>query len=150
MILSPLQARSEMAAMLARGWALQSWPSWGIALAPALEWDGREGPSPRDTTKPYAFFVARHAAAAQESLAGNGARMWSRVGTLAVQCFGSLASGQGLEDATNMATIAQRIYQGQQSDSCIWFRNAALKEVGPSGGWYQVNMTATFEYYETR
>lgn len=151
MIDSPLNARNEMAAMLASGWALADWAGMGIGAAPFIAWEGRDNPHPPNNSKPYAAFFVRHAAGFQDSLAGaTGKRKWARVGTLVVQCFGSLSGSRGLEDATNMATIAQRIYQGKQSENCIWFRDVTVKEVGPSGGWYQMNLTAAFEYDELR
>lgn len=151
MIDGALQARDEMSAMLAAGWLVADWASLGLASAPAIQWEGRERPVPPDGSLPYAAFFIRHASGLQESLSDHiGQQKWARIGTLMVQCYGSLMAGRGLEDATQIAVAAQRVYQGKSSANYIWFRNATIKEIGPSGGWYQVNMTVAFEYDEVR
>lgn len=151
MIDNALDARYEMAEMLAGGWASADWAGLGLGAAPKIYWEGRESQSPPSADEHHARFFIRHAGGQQGSLSDHiGRQKWDRFGTLMVQCFGTLSGGNGLEAATLMATIAQRAYQGKTSQGCIWFRKVSIEEVGPSGGWYQVNVTATFEYDEVR
>lgn len=150
MIDSISQARDEMFQMLLDAWNADA---WGTVQGgkPRILWQGRDEGDPPPLEAPYARVKALHALGRQETLADqDGVRLWQRVGVLFVQCFGTLPGGRALEDAEYMAQVAQRAYQGKQSESCIWFRNATITEVGPTDGWYQVNMTVQFDYSEGR
>lgn len=147
MIADQLQAREEINEMLAAAWGAFNWG----AAAPAIHWEGREKPSPPPPDQPYVAIFIKHLQGLQASLTDDLSRKrWRREGLITVQCFGSLASGRGLEDAVQMGIIAGRAYEGKQSANCIWFRDVVSKEIGPTGGWYQVNVTVQFEYDEVR
>lgn len=151
MISSISDARDEMFKMLSDAWLAADWSGVQGAVAPLIKWQGREYESPPPLQVPYARIKLVHAKGTQESLSDeNGVRSWGRIGLIFVQCFGATPGGRALEDAEYMGQVAQRAYQGKQSESCIWFRNATVTEIGATDGWYQVNMVTQFDYTERR
>lgn len=144
-------ARNEMSQMLNDSWNLADWTGINAGTKPQILWQGREKAGDNPPSGCYARFKVVHNLGTQGSLSGDqGTKLWDRYGLIFVQCFGALPSGRALEDAEYMAQVAQRAYQGKESPGCIWFRSATVAEIGPTDGWYQINMTAQFEYIEGR
>lgn len=82
------------------------------------------------------------------TLGGVGGRRFTRAGILIVQVMTPTGDGFTLGDA--LATVARNAYEGVSTPNGVWFRKVTTKEVGVSGGYYQVNVTGTFEYTETK
>lgn len=151
MIQDSIQARREMFTMLGTAFLAASWVPYDIGAAPLIRYEGRDSPEAPDTEEPYTAIFTRPAVTPQASLANHGGvRRWETVGTLWIQCFGPLSSGKGLEIAEYQSIIAARAYQGKSSENSIWFRNVRKQYIGPSGGWYQINVLADYEYDELR
>lgn len=94
----------------------------------------------------------RHGSAGQGSLAGeNGVRRWDRAGIISVQCFAPLvAASGGVYRATQLACVVRDALQGKKTESCVWFRNARVNEIGEDKDWFNVNATIEFNYDELR
>ena len=91
-----------------------------------------------------------HATGNQASLAGvDGVRRWNRTGFISVQCFAPLARGS-VQKATQLACVVRDALQGKQTESCVWFRNPQINEVGEDRDWFNVNATIDFDYDELR
>lgn len=82
------------------------------------------------------------------TLGGVGHRRFTRAGVFIVQVMTPTGDGFTLGDA--LATVARNAYEGVSTPNGVWFRKVTTKEVGVSGGYYQVNVTGTFEYTETK
>jgi hypothetical protein len=101
-------------------------------------------PDPQDAA-PWCRVNILHADAGQQTLANHaGRRRWGRTGTLTAQCFTRIARGvdYGPAQAVRFAL------EGASTQNCVWFRNVRLVEVGEDGAWFNVNVTAIFEYSE--
>lgn len=68
---------------------------------------------------------------------------WRHPGVLIVQVFTPV--GQGDKEALIIADAVVSVFQGV-TVSGIRFRATSINAVGPSDGWYQVNVTTDFEY----
>lgn len=91
-----------------------------------------------------------HATGSQASLAGvDGVRRWNRTGFISVQCFAPLARGS-VQKATQLACVVRDALQGKQTESCVWFRNPRINEIGEDRDWFNVNATIDFDYDELR
>lgn len=91
----------------------------------------------------------RHRASVQDSLGEPGLRKFERIGAVFVQCFVPL--DKGLSAADNLATAARNVFEGRTfNPEAIHFFDAATRELGPDGAWYQVNVEASFIYHETK
>lgn len=91
-----------------------------------------------------------HATGNQASLAGeNGVRRWNRTGFISAQCFAPLARGS-VQKATELACVVRDALQGKQTESCVWFRNPRINEIGEDRDWFNVNATIDFDYDELR
>lgn len=151
MIQDAIQARREIFQVLADAWVIDLWAQYDIGVPPPIRFEGRDYPQAPDPDLPYTAIFLRPAIGKQSALAnGNGKKKWEEAGTLWIQCFGPLSTGGGLEIAEYQSIIAARAYQGESSDNGIWFRNVRKQYIGPSGGWYQINVLADYEYDELR
>lgn len=77
---------------------------------------------------------------------GSGTRVYERQGIVFVQIFET--RGKGLRSSDDLATIAQKAFQGKETPSGIWFRHVRAIEIGEAGDWYQTNVLAEFVYQE--
>lgn len=149
MIADQLQARDEMMKLFNDGWNAADWSRIG-GTKPEVRFQGREKNTAPAVDKPYARVQIQHASGDQAAFVGEGKRMVCKTGIVTVQSFGHLSSGEGLEIATAMAIIAERCFSGKTSPNGVWFRRIRSNEIGPTGGWYQVNTIIDFEYNELR
>lgn len=95
--------------------------------------------------------AVRHNASNQETLGGIGNRKYERIGSVFVQCFTPL--DKGLAAADNLAAAARAIFEGKTlapAGEAIHFFDVVVREIGPDGAWYQVNVEAFFTYHETK
>lgn len=92
----------------------------------------------------------QHVTGRQSSLAGeDGVRRWQRTGFISAQCFAPLARGS-VQKATQLACVVRDALQGKQTESCIWFRNPRISEIGEDRDWFNVNAIIDFDYDELR
>jgi hypothetical protein len=67
-----------------------------------------------------------------------------------VQVFVPNSQHVGLADVEKYATIVRDAFEGKGTPSGIWFRNAAINEIGVDGPWYQMNVVVEFVYDEMK
>jgi len=99
-----------------------------------------------DPSKSWARATLQHMTSGQTSLGAKGGRKFTREGVITVQVFCPLNNG-GSTYASALAKIARDAYEGESSDS-MWFTDCTINEKGRDGSWFNVNMTATFQYDE--
>ena len=75
-----------------------------------------------------------------------GDRCFRNQGLVFVQVFSPV--GEGKSANTVLATVARGTFRGVQLPGGLWFRNAAIVDVGPDGKWYQQNVMAEFIFDE--
>lgn len=102
---------------------------------------------PEATAANLRVFV-RHSDGDQDTLGGAGRRRFTRTGVVMVQVMAPFGDGFTLGDT--LATVARNAFEGVSTPNGVWFRRVAVKEIGKTGNFYQTNVTANFEYTETR
>lgn len=65
-------------------------------------------------------------------------------GVVIIQIFTAYGMGQTRSDA--LLLLAMKAFRGKKTPGGIWFRSVAPHEMGHDGSYFQVNVTATFEY----
>lgn len=139
MSLTYSEARAEIAEAFTTAWKNAN-PTFPIAYEDAA--------APGAFT-PWARFSLRHNRGEQEALANPlGSRLFFRDGILLVQIF--TPSGEGLTRSYDLAKVAADAFEGRKTPGGVWFRSVRIREVGPDGNWYQLNVTADFQYNEVK
>lgn len=104
---------------------------------------------PPVSTSSWARLVIRHGESFQATIQGEaGNRRFRRTGVLTAQIF--QPPGAGLTGATDLGTIVRDAFEGVTSPGGIIFRRVSINEIGPSGDWFQTNVTTFFEYDEQK
>lgn len=131
-------ARDEILDHFTTAWNAQTPP------VPLLLYDDRHEDLPNDAA--YARITVRHALMDQQTVGGNtGSRRFRRFGVVTVQIFA--ITGDGLQEADRLATIAHDAFEGQKTgDDRVFFRNVRINEVGQEGPWFQTNVIADFDW----
>lgn len=147
MTASLLIARDEIQAAFKTRWDLDSAAVNGGTIPP-VAYEGVPFIPPQ--AAPWARIVLRHTGGRQASLAGDTAKIRTeKTGIVIVSVFAPIEKGQGVKLARDLATVAKRAFEGKATASQVWFRNVVATEVGADGGtWFQINVTAIFEYDE--
>lgn len=101
-------------------------------------------------TDRWARFTILHATGGQITLAGaDGNSRFDRQGSVIIQTFTPLDAG--VSGAYTAAEQAMRAFEGNRTQSGVWFRNTRMIEANdPSGLWYQINVITDFEYDQYR
>lgn len=107
-----------------------------------------EGPHLRDGSDPWAALHIQHGGSDQHSFGQDGERTFTRVGSLTLQVF--VPAGQrGLSAASALAMVAADAFEGKTVDGVRFYR-VGTRTVGRDGSWFQVNVTADFEFDEVK
>lgn len=97
----------------------------------------------------WARITIRHSPAGPGTLSGgDGKARYQRDGFLTVQIF--IPNGQGLSQGHTLGKVVADAFEGEATDSHVWFRNFRLQEIGPSTEWYQLNAIVDFTYDEIK
>lgn len=96
----------------------------------------------------WAVSVIRHGTARQATLGGEGNRLFERIGIVIVQVFTPV--GKGLQESYRLARVVAEAFEGRSSPGGVWFRNVGINELGKDGMFQQLNVTAEFQYHETK
>jgi hypothetical protein len=122
--------------------------AWGATSA--FVFDNEDFAPPTDA--PWVRMVVRHDGSSLECIGGNGAggfNTYQRTGRAIVQVFGRL--DKGTLEADSLAQAARAIFEGTTlSNNIIRFNNVVVREIGPDGSWYQINVEAFFQYDERK
>lgn len=101
---------------------------------------------------PFVRMVVRHDGSTLEAIGGagdGGMNLYQRTGRVLLQVFGRL--DKGTREADTLAQAARAIFEGTTlSSNAIRFNNVVLREIGPEGSWYQINLEAAFQYDERK
>lgn len=139
------EAVEGMAKAFVDGWTA-AYPSYPYVL------DNDVLRTPTDT--PWARLSVRHADGQQDSLGGVGVRKFLRTGTVFVNVYTrtqNANAGGGSAQAIGIARTVANFFEGKTlQPSTVWFAGVIVRELGPSGKWYQVSVEATFNYQETK
>ena len=133
------QARDDLLELVYNAWSPTGY---------TMLWPDKPGEKP-STAVPWARTTLQHNLGGQASLAAvGGQRRWSRRGFLFVQIF--TPAGEGLSQAYPLAKIVADALEGASTFHGVWLRDVALREVGPDGDWFRVNIEAEFNYDEVK
>lgn len=140
MSLTYRQARDEIFAEVKTAWD---------PTGHEMIWPDVPKEKPTDSEAPYARTRLRHATGEQATLANhNGVRRWRRDGSIIIQVFTPL--GGGLSVGYDLAKMVSDAFEGKTTAGGVQFLNTRINEIGPSGNWYQINVTADFNYDEIK
>lgn len=118
-------------------------------LYPVLSEDVAEGSAKPTADVPhFRGPYIKHNLGDDQTLGPVGGRLFSRAGVFIVQVMAPVGDGFTLGDT--LATVARNAYEGVSTPNSVWFRKVTTKEVGTTGGFYQINVTGVFEYTETK
>jgi hypothetical protein len=121
---------------------------WGATSAFCL--DNEDFSPPADA--PWVRLAVRHDGSNLECIGGNGSggfNTYQRTGRAFVQVFGR--RDKGTREADTLAQAARAIFEGTTlSGNTIRFNNVIVREIGPDGSWYQINVEAFFAYDERK
>lgn len=146
MSLSATTARNEIQQMFWAVWNTTT-VSTLVGYAPTVTFPNVPADEP-DPEKYWARYSLAHDLGHQATLGQSGGRRFSKGGLVTVQLFAPLSKGGGLGPILALAQIVQGAYEGQHSDSGVWFQDVVIKEIGTSDSWYQVNVQSRFRYEE--
>lgn len=124
-------------------------PDLNGSVLPVLVYENIEKdlkPHPRDTSKPWARVVIRHAGGAAAAL---GQHRFRRTGTVWGQIFVPFDDGLSPAKASALARILQKAYE-VTGGSAVSFKDVTVAERGPDGTFYRVDCTAKFWWDEIR
>lgn len=88
----------------------------------------------------------RHTASNQHTLGPSGSRKFQRNGSVIVQVFTD--PGTATSDVDTISLLVRAIFEGKTIEG-VNFNSVSVREIGPSGAWYQTNIEAPFNYIET-
>lgn len=88
----------------------------------------------------------RHSISQQHTLGPVGSRKFQRSGSVIIQLFTLL--GTATDEVDTLASALRSIYEGKTING-VSFSSVGVRELGPSGAWYQTNIEAPFNYTET-
>ena len=141
MSITYLQARDDMFNMVNDAWNASTMQKND------LFWDAV--PKDRPTNQlPWAVVYLRHVTGGQRTLGGVGFREFERLGVIIITVFAPI--GKGLSESYQLAKVLSDAFEGNSSPLGVWFRDAAIQEIGSEGDFYQVNFTVNFTYSETK
>ena len=135
-----------------------------------------EGTKPPDETVSWARPIVRHFTGNQDSLIGGlvrgkpptvtvalgvtakpvvpidrkkkNVRRYRHDGLFTAQIF--VPIGKGLMEGYELAKLVSDAFEGTDTPSGVWFQNVRIREIGPDGEWFQINVLADFEYTEVK
>lgn len=146
--MNEVQAGPEMNKMFEDVWKAQT-PAL-VGYVPEIRWQGIEYETVPDLTKCYARSTIRHVPGGGHSLGGRGNTRWNRYGIVLLQVFVPLSLFNHLTFARGLGMIARDAFEGRSSPGGIWFRKCRLSEIGPTDGWFQVDVVNEFTYDEVK
>jgi len=137
----------EVAACFLAGWTANT-PVLNGGIVPPIDWpDVPVLQTHLDAgNAPWARFNMRHTRGAQTSLGGPAGSKYTRSGVIIVQVFTPVGK-QGLVVGLALGKVIRNAFEAKQSTGYVYLRHVAVKEVGRSGPWMQVNVSADFVYY---
>lgn len=141
------QARDEIIAKFRTFWLASS-----FAAVP-LYYDDLDADSPDavkvgSTVKSWVRLSVRHDMRAQSAFSDTTTKRYTTLGAVTLQIF--TPRGDGLSRADDLGIVAQDAFAGLDTPGGVVFMNVQTREVGPSGTWYQTQVTADFSYDEVR
>jgi hypothetical protein len=95
----------------------------------------------------WARLTVRNTAGGQVSLGKTGNRRYDRLGRIKVSIFVPVETGTS--EADTLALQALNLFEGTRFNG-VTVNDAVIKEIGANDTWYQITMTARFEYYEIK
>lgn len=142
-------ARDEIHEVFQAAWDAGT-PAVNAGVVPPTAYEGRPFVTPAAAA--WARIRVRHTIGAQATLTGGlgGASKvrFRKTGIVTVSIFTPTEDGDDTTLTEQLASIAQATFQGKQTPSNIWFRDVVATEQGVDGPWFQLNVTASFEYDE--
>ena len=136
------QAAADIRAVFEAVWAPLGYP---------VQWPNEVSDArlPPDADTPWARGTILHAAGGPASLPGNiGQVRYAHGGIAIFQVFTRL--GGGTQAAYALAQQLTNAFDGQRGPNGVYFSNTRIREIGPDGSWFQVNVQTDFDYEEVK
>ena len=144
---SPTTARNTLVGALRTAWLAS-----GTTSAIELQYDNVRDDPPTGVDAegrplPFGRITMRHTGGTQETLGNVGARKFDSGGVVTMQIFTAPGDGHALSDV--IVAEVRAAMQALRSPNGVWLSEISPPiEIGRTGTWFQVNVTATFAYEE--
>jgi len=144
---SPTLARDTLVGALRTAWLAS-----GVTSAIELQYDNARDDTPEGTDSegrplPFGRITMRHAGGTQETAGNVGNRRFDSTGVVTVQIFTAPGDGHALSD--QIVAVVRAAMQALRSPNGVWLTDISPPiELGRTGVWFAVNVTATFTYEE--
>lgn len=107
------------------------------------------------TIDPWARFVVRTTPGGLDTIGGGvGNRRYLRNAVGITQVFIPAQQGAtspGVAPVDTLSRTVREIFEGNNLlGGRVWFKDVEIAEIGPSGKWFQTNITASFQYEEIK
>lgn len=136
--MTPEQAYNEIRTMIVAGW---------VTAERDIYFEAEDKPREYGE-QPFARVWVRHSSAGQRTLGGQGHRMFDRNGRIEIEV--NSPTGNGLSESYQLAKVAADVFEGKSSPGGIWFKNVMWRELGQDGGFYQILVSANFNYSDVK
>ncbi|WP_299085064.1 phage tail terminator-like protein [uncultured Paraglaciecola sp.] len=106
-----------------------------------------EMPASNDISTSWVRLVSRLAVSGQRSLGQSGNRKYDRNGIIFVQVFSPI--NQGSSSGTALAKQIEDLYEGERFNGVVG-QDSIIRDIGPDGEWYQLQVEINFTYEEIK
>ena len=108
-------------------------------------WNGRPGDELKTS---WGRVYIRHTEAEQATLADDsGKALFCNYGIVTVQVFAPMRDNTAAMVSRRLAKVVKDAFQGKRTPN-VWFRGVKYEEQARQGAWYQINVSANFEWNE--
>jgi hypothetical protein len=131
-----------------------AWNAQATAIAgylPEVKYEGVEDDKNASQSKIWSRVSTRGVIGRQATLGTPqvGKHEYETVGLVTVQIFLPKKDATAITKGRRLAQVAQNAYRSIAAGDEVWFRDATIKEQPPETSWYQINVTAEYNFMET-
>lgn len=106
-----------------------------------------ETPASNDISTSWVRLVSKLAVSGQRSLGQSGNRKYDRNGIIFAQVFSPI--NEGSSSGTALAKQIEDLYEGERFNGVVG-QDSIIRDIGPDGEWYQLQVEINFQYEEIK
>lgn len=152
---TPQNARKEIFALIASGWAAKAPAIVAPAAAPEMRYQGiEEGALPgaqkfwaRSSTQ---LVTTRQSAHMMLPEPGQSPVEYATAGVVFVQIFAPMKGIGSYAKGELLAELGQCMFMATETASGVWFRNPRINELTNDGTWYRWNVIADYQFNQVK
>jgi hypothetical protein len=142
-------AVDAMFAMVLADWSANAPGIVGTTGVPEVRWQGVENPNSPAVGTYWLRVTEQIVIESQTSLAGgDGRKRYTSQGVIFSQVFVPVSDPAAYTRGRVLSEMCRNTFRKREPNDLVWFRNAKITPVGLTTGWYQFNISATFQFDE--